>query len=93
MTNSELNQLSITELRELAARVNETYKRKMAIECMINAGNIEKGMTVEYIGSNCSISNEHFIVEKVNTVNATCKNTITGIRWDLKLANIKQVVL
>ena len=89
MTNSQLNQLSLSELRDLNKRVQEIYSLKLKMECMVNAETLKVGTTVRYIGGKNKIKNETFILEKINNVNAVCKSNITGTRWNIKLANIE----
>ena len=89
MKNQELNDLSISELRDLRNRVTEMLSLKMQIEGKINADSLKVGMTVKYIGGTNKIKNEKFKVLKINKVNAQCKSYSTGITWNIKLANIK----
>jgi len=90
MTNSELNQLSLTELRDLSKRVQEMYSLKLKMEGMVNAETLKVGMTVKYVGGSSKIKNETFVIEKIKSVNALCKSNITGTKWNIKLANIEQ---
>jgi hypothetical protein len=89
MTNSELNKLSLSELRDLRNRVTEMLSLKMQIEGKINADSLKIGMTVKYIGGTNKIKDEKFKVVKINKVNAQCKSYSTGIAWNIKLANIE----
>lgn len=90
MKNTELNQLSLSELRDLSKRVHEMYTLKLKMEGMVNAETLKVGRTVRYIGGKNKIKNETFVIEKINNVNAVCKSNTTGIRWNIKLANIEQ---
>lgn len=89
MTNAELNQLSILELRELNRKVVEMIKLKMRIEGTINSDNLQKGMTVKYKGFSDKLQGQTFIIEKIGKVNAQCKNLSDGKIWNIKLANIE----
>ena len=91
MKNSELNQLSILELRDLNKRVVEMMKLKMQIEGRLNADNLEVGMTVKYKGSTTKLLSEKFIIQKISKVNAQCKNIRTGVIWNIKLCNIEPI--
>lgn len=90
MTNAELNQLSLSDLRDLAKRANEMYSLKLRTEGMINAETFKSGMMVVYNGSTPKIKGDLFIIQKINKVNALCKNTRTGENWNLKFANIEK---
>ena len=48
-------------------------------------------MRVQYVGGSTKLKNETFILEKINKVNGVCKSEITGIRWNIKLANIEEL--
>jgi hypothetical protein len=89
MTNTELNKLSVAELRELRDRVTEMLQLKMQIEGKLNKDVLKFGMTVKYIGGRDTIKNETFIVEKINKVNAVCKSNVDGRRWSINIANIE----
>jgi len=89
MNNSELNKLSIAELRDLRNRVTEMLSLKMQIEGKINADTLSVGMPVKYIGGTNKIKDEKFKVLKINKVNVQCKSYSTGITWNIKLANVK----
>jgi len=90
MTNAELNNLTLTELRELNSRVVKMMKLKQQIEGAINLDNLEEGMRVEYVGGTNKIKDETFIIEKINKVNVVCKSEITGKRWNIKPAGLIQ---
>jgi len=89
MNNSELNNLSISELKDLRNKVTEMLSLKMQIAGRINADFLSKGMTVKYVGGTNKIKNERFKILKINKVNAQCKSFSTGITWNIKLANIE----
>ncbi len=89
MKNSELNLLSIEELRELNHRVCEMIRLKQQIEGKLNADNLEIGMTVKFVGYDKRIKDQIFTVLKINKTRAQCKNHNTGVVWNLILANIK----
>jgi hypothetical protein len=90
MTNAELNNLTLTELRELNSRVVKMMKLKQQIEGAINLDNLEVGMQVEYIGGTNKIKGETFIIEKINKVNVICKSEVTGKRWNIKPSGLRQ---
>jgi hypothetical protein len=90
MINTELNKMSLSELRDLSKRVREMYALKLKMEGMINAETLKVGMIVRYIGGKNKIKDETFLLEKINNVNAVCKSNVTGMRWTIKLANIEQ---
>lgn len=89
MNNSELNKLSISELRDLINRVTEMLSLKMQIEGKLNADSLKVGMTVKYVGGPNKIKDEKFKVLKINKVNVQCKSYSTGITWNIKLANVE----
>ena len=89
MTNAELNQLSISELRELNRKVVEMVKLKMQFEGKINADNLEKGMIVKYKGSSDKLQGQKFVIEKISKVNAQCKSLRDNRTWNINLANIE----
>jgi hypothetical protein len=89
MTNSELNKMSVAELRELRNRVTEMLQLKMQIEGKLNKDFLKTGMTVKYIGGRDKIKNETFVVERINRVNAVCKSNVDGRRWNINIANIQ----
>jgi hypothetical protein len=90
MTNVELNNLSVAELRELRNRVTEMLQLKMQLEGKLNKDTLQVGMTVRYIGGKNKIKNETFVIEKIKSVNALCKSNVTGTKWNINLANIEQ---
>ena len=90
MTNSELNKMSVAELRELRNRVTEMFQLKMQLEGKLNKDTLQIGMTVRYIGGKNKIKNETFVIEKIKSVNALCKSNVTGTKWNINLANIEQ---
>jgi hypothetical protein len=89
MTNAELNQLSIIELRALNHKVCEMIRLKQQIEGKMNADNLKIGMPVKFTGDDKRIKNQKFTVLKINKTRAQCKNHITGAVWNLTLANIE----
>ena len=90
MTNAELNNLTLTELRDFNRRVVKMMKLKQQIEGAINLDNLEVGMQVESVGGMNKIKGETFIIEKINKVNVVCKSEVTGKRWNIKPAGLKQ---
>lgn len=48
-------------------------------------------MTVRYKGTSSKIKDEKFLLEKINKKNGVCKSLITGVRWNINLANIEMV--
>lgn len=89
MTNAELNNLSIQELRELNKKVVEMLKMKLQIEGKINSDNLRIGMIVKYKGSSEKLKDDKLEIKKISKVNAQCKSLTTGIVWNIKLANIQ----
>lgn len=89
MTNAELNQMSLAELRDLIKRSREIYALKLKMDGMVNAEMLRVGMTVRYIGGSDRLRNETFKLEKINKVNAVCKSNATGKLWNIKLASVE----
>jgi len=90
-TNEELNKYSLADLRQLHFKVVEMIRLKSSIEARLNADNLEAGMTVRYKGTSSKIKDEKFLLEKINKKNGVCKSLITGVRWNINLANIEMV--
>lgn len=42
-------------------------------------------------GTSPKIKDEKFLLEKINKKNGFCKSLITGVRWNINLANIEMV--
>ena len=91
MTNEQLNKLSIEELRDLNSRVVQIIKLKLSILSTVNADKIKVGMTVKYIGGTNKIKNEKFEVVKIKKTNALCVSNLTGISWNIRMANIEPI--
>lgn len=93
MTNSELMNLSIEELRTLSDKITDVLGLKLKLEATLNKDNIYVGAKVRYIGRNPKINNpvEIFVIEKINKVNAVCRSEKTNIVWNINIANIKRI--
>lgn len=91
MTNQELNNLSLSELRELNKKVVEMMRLKQSVAARLNADALCIGMTVRYSGGSEKIKDEQFKVEKINRTNAVCKSLVTGTSWNINLANIEPI--
>jgi len=88
ITNAELNQLTVAELKELRNRLTEILQLKLQIVGQLNKDKLCVGMKVECVGIATKIKRETFIIEKIKNVKATCKSTITGIKWEIPLSHI-----
>ena len=86
-----LENLSLNELRELRTKIDSIYTLKLKMASIVNADNLTVGVEVKYVGGTNKIKGETFIVEKIKQVNALCKSTITGVRWNIKLANLQTI--
>jgi hypothetical protein len=89
MTNAQLNDLSLTELRELHHKVFEMIKLKKAIEGKLNADTLEVGMIVRYKGAKDKLKDEKFEIIKISKVNAVCQSLLNSQKWNINLANIE----
>jgi len=89
MKNIDLSQLSLDELRELNHQVMEVYSLKVKMNSLFNKNALNVGMTVRYVGGKNKIQNETFVIEKIMNVNARCKSNVTGVKWNIKLANLE----
>lgn len=90
MTNTQLNEMSLSELSQLRNKITEMMRVKQLIKGKLNLDNLSVGMTVEYIGSSNKIKGETFTIKKINRVNVLCESNITGQLWNIKPANLKE---
>lgn len=66
ITLNELNNLSISELRELNRKAVEILKLKIQLEAKINSENLAVGMIVKYTGTSTKVKFNEFEVKKIN---------------------------
>ncbi len=89
ITNAELNNYSVSELRELNHKVVEMIKMKQHIAGKLNSDNIKKGDIVRVNSTSGKIEkDEKFEVIKINRTTATCRMLSTKSLWTINLANI-----
>jgi hypothetical protein len=88
MTNEQLNQMSITELRELNSRCIAYIKLKNEIANKENAGKIAAGMTVRINTNNPELIGSTFILQKINKKFAVCKDINTNKTWNVLICNV-----
>ncbi len=81
MTNAELMNLSIEELRDLNARLVEVMKLKKQSIAFVNKEQLAKGMIAEYVGTSSNIHYKEFEIIKINRTKAECKCIVTGKLW------------
>jgi len=89
MTNAELMNLSIEELRDLNTRLVEVLKLKKQTIAFVNKETLSKGMMAEYVGTSTNIHCKEFEIIKINRTKAECKCLHTGKYWNIQLANLK----
>lgn len=89
MTNAELMNLSIEELRDLNARLVEVLKLKKQTVAFMNKETLTKGMIAEYIGTSSKVHYKEFEIVKINRTRAECKCVVTGKLWSIQIANLK----
>jgi hypothetical protein len=88
MTNLELNQLSLKELRELNHKVIEIIKLKNFVASRLNADIISVGMTVGIETNNPLLIGHKFLLEKINKKYAVCKDIQTDKSWNVLICNV-----
>ena len=89
MTNAELMNLSIEELRDLNTRLVEVLKLKKQTVAFVNKETLTKGMIAEYVGTSTNIHHKEFEIVKINRTKAECKCVVTGKLWNIQIANLK----
>ena len=89
MTNAELMNLSVEQLRDLNKRIIEVLKLKKQTVAFINKETLTKGMIAEYVGTSTNIHHKEFEIVKINRTKAECKCLHTGKYWNIQLANLK----
>ena len=89
MTNAELMNLSIEELRDLNTRLVEVLKIKKQSIAFVNKETLSKGMIAEYVGNSTNIQYKEFEIVKINRTKAECKCVMTGKLWTIQIANLK----
>jgi hypothetical protein len=89
MTNAELMNLSIEELRDLNTRLVEVLKIKKQSIAFVNKETLSKGMIAEYVGTSTNIHYKEFEILKINRTKAECKCVMTGKLWTIQIANLK----
>jgi hypothetical protein len=88
-TLNELNNLSISELRELNKKTVEILRLKIQLEAKINSENLAVGMIVKYTGTSTKVKFNKFEVKKINRTKAECKCLMTNQIWTISLANLE----
>ena len=91
LTNTQLNEMSISELSQLNKRVVEIIRMKQTVAARLNSDNLKEGMTVRYKGTSGKIKDEKFLLKKINKKNGVCKSLTSGQLWNINLANIEEV--
>ena len=89
MTNAELMNLSVEQLRDLNKRIIEVVKIKQQNVAFVNKEQLTKGMVAEYVGNSTNIHYKEFEVVKINRTKAECKCVVTGKLWNSQIANLK----
>ena len=89
MTNAELMNLSIEELRDLNTRLVEVLKLKKQTVAFVNKETLSKGMIAEYVGTSTNVHYKEFEIVKINRTKAECKCVVTGKLWNIQIANLK----
>ena len=88
MTNTELMNLSITELRDLNHKVVEMIKLKNPSASRLNADSIAVGMTVGIKTNNPLLIGHIFKLEKINKKYAVCRDIKTDKTWNVLICNV-----
>lgn len=88
MTDTQLNEMSITELRELNHRVIAFIKMKNEIASKLNASKIAPGMTVGIKTNNPELLGHKFLLQKINKKFAVCKDISTSKTWNVLICNV-----
>ena len=89
MTNAELMNLSIEELRDLNARLVEVLRIKKQSIAFVNKEPLTKGMIAEYVGNSTNVHFKEFQIIKINLTKAECKCIVTGKLWTIQICNLK----
>lgn len=89
MTNAELMDLSIDELRDLNTRLVEVLKLKKQAIAFVNKETLTKGMIAGYVGTSTNIHYKYFEIMKINRTKAECKCVVTGKLWNIQISNLK----
>jgi len=89
MTNAELMNLSIEELRDLNARLVEVLRIKKQSIAFVNKEQLTKGMIAEYVGNSTNVHFKEFQIIKINRTKAECKCIVTGKLWTIQICNLK----
>ena len=89
MTNAELMNLSIEELRDLNTRLVEVLKLKKQTVAFVNKETLSKGMIAEYVGNSTNVHFKEFRIIKINRTKAECKCIVTGKLWTIQICNLK----
>ena len=89
MTNTELMNLSIEELRDLNIRLIEVLRIKKQSIAFVNKEQLAKGMIAEYVGTSSNVHFKEFEIIKINRTKAECKCIVTGKLWTIQICNLK----
>ena len=89
MTNTELMNLSIEELRDLNIRLIEVLRIKKQSIAFVKKEQLAKGMIAEYVGTSSNVHFKEFEIIKINRTKAECKCIVTGKLWTIQICNLK----
>jgi hypothetical protein len=70
MSNTELMNLSVEQLRDLNKRIIEVVKFKQQSVAFVNKEQLSKGMVAEYVGNSTNIHYKEFEIIKINRTKA-----------------------
>jgi hypothetical protein len=91
MTNLELMDLSIEQLRDLNKRCVEILKQKIETENYTQKGKLAPTMICRYVGASKNVKSDKFEILKVNRTKAECRCLITNSIWNIQLSNLKPI--
>jgi hypothetical protein len=83
MSNTELMNLSVEQLRDLNKRIIEVVKFKQQSVAFVNKEQLSKGMVAEYVGNSTNIHYKEFEIIKINRTKE-CK-CVTGKLWTIQI--------
>jgi hypothetical protein len=89
MTNLELMNLSIEELRDLNKRLVEVLKDKVESVNYAMKGQLVRTMMCKYVGNSKNVKFDTFEILKVNRTKAECRCLTTNSIWNIQLANLE----
>ena len=89
MTNAQLMNLSIEELRDLNKRLVEVLKDKVESVNYAMKGQLVRTMICKYVGTSKNVKFDKFEILKVNRTKAECKCLTTNSIWNIQLSNLE----